>query len=252
MLSGTEAGSAHTTYFGNTDWAPGSVPATAATSGNSTCAGGTINRSSYWVSTLYDPGTERAVPIKEMSVFYGVAQLSEEELARLEPFPPGFAFAYGNPAANGPDEATGTVIWYCTAEGIDEAEKFIRDCPAGSDLEVRFRLPHCWNGSDVSNASADLRSSFPNTACPDSHPRTLPAIRVSIVYDVADIENTSRLRVANDDPSGEVGGVATTIGVVHGWQDDAFQSMVDACLKPSVDCHINILSPETALTMPPR
>ena len=64
-----QAGRSHLhTFFGNTSVAAGTTAAKLRTEGNSTCRGGTINRSAYWVPSMID--TADGTPLAPSSAMF--------------------------------------------------------------------------------------------------------------------------------------------------------------------------------------
>ena len=239
----------HHTFFGNTAAGSSSTASSIAQDGDSTCAGGVVNRSSFWLTTVWDPETGQAVPIEEMRLIYTLTKQDVPFRDSMEPIPAALAYTLGNPAATDPSQTPATIVWDCDDDGSTRTETHLWDCPDGSNIFVTFRFPQCWNGVETEPAS--LVYSPTAGGCPESHPILLPTVRARVYYDLSGIDDSSRLRVATDPPSAELGGLTMAGGYIHGWQAGDFQALIDSCLKTLSDCGFNHIAGGESLALPP-
>ena len=182
-------------------------------SGNSSCQGGELNRSSYWIpallAPLYDPVTgERAldnnnepawqvVPAvvgnddEAHEVFYYSAGV--DDLESIQPIPPGLRMIAGDHSTQpGQTQSTSVVRWHCQSWESDDAENpvfsaTIPECEAPDRVRMDIFFPSCWNGVDLDSADHKSHMAYPvnaggpeGTHCPDSHP--VPIVRPSYHY----------------------------------------------------------------------
>lgn len=153
-------------FFGNTGANAGSSYSSLRTSGDSTCDGGPLNRSAYWMPAVFDQAGAVVVP-DDIEVYYKAENASNP--SQVQEFPNGLRMIGGSP---GPAATWG---WGCDS-GLN---KEIPSCGSGR-LTATVRFPYCWDGQNLD--SADHRSHMAygtnNTwgSCPASHPVHLPEI----------------------------------------------------------------------------
>ncbi len=154
-------------FFGNTLANASSTYASLRTSGNSTCDGGPMNRTAYWMPAAFDGSGQVVVP-SSIEVYYKSENAPSPN--QVSEFPNGLRMIAGAP---GP---AGTYGWGC---GSLSYNKEITNCD-GSRLTATVRFPYCWDGKNLD--SADHRSHMAygvdNTwgRCPSSHPVHLPEV----------------------------------------------------------------------------
>jgi len=206
-------------------------------SGDSSCQGGELNRSSYWMPALlapsYDPETgERlrdandepawqVVPAvvgndeEAHEVFYYSAGI--DDLEAIQPIPAGLRMIAGSAGTMpGQQQDTAIVRWHCQSWGSDDSSNpqfsaTVPECAAPDRVRVDIFFPSCWNGVDLDSPDHKSHMAYPvnqggpaGTRCPDTHP--VPIVRPSYhfafgvkpeVYDPA--TQTSRgWRLASD------------------------------------------------------
>ncbi|AFU97527.1 hypothetical protein M5M_01500 [Simiduia agarivorans SA1 = DSM 21679] len=182
-------------------------------SGDSSCQGGELNRSAYWVpallAPLYDPDTgERAldadgepawqtVPAvvgndeEAHEIFYYSAGI--DDLSAIQPVPAGLRMIAGK-ATTQPEapQDTSIVRWHCQSWESDDAENpqfsaTIPECVAPDRVRMDIFFPSCWNGEDLDSADHQSHMAYPiseggpnGTRCPESHP--VAVVRPSYHY----------------------------------------------------------------------
>ena len=227
-------------FFGNTGANANSTAASIAGSGNSTCDGGTVNRSAYWVPALIDTRSGAPVVPTTNGVYYktgnnGIAP------AAVKAFPPGLRMIAGDPKASAPG---GPSRYKCESDynlfhgpSLDGAER----CPVGDTIIAEVFFPQCWDGINLD--SPDHKSHMAYTsggACPATHPVPTPEITFDVHYVVKEAGSTLRWRLSSDNYSGPAG-YSSHGDWFNGWKPDVMSTWVTKCNNASVDCHAYLL-----------
>ena len=118
-----QPGRAHLhSFFGNTALNANTTASSITTTGNSTCRGGIINRSGYWVASIIDTRTGRPVKPDSAIVYYKVADWAGGSKAgQVQPMPAGLRMIAGN-AANTQSFANwwdSPHIWGCLRAAVN-------------------------------------------------------------------------------------------------------------------------------------
>jgi hypothetical protein len=183
------------------------------TSGDSSCQGGVLNRSAYWVPALLAPlynditgereTDDQGQPAWQVvpavvgndeeahEIFYYSA--GSDDLTAIQPVPPGLRMIAGTAATQpGQSQDTSVVRWHCQSWESDDAENpvfsaTIPECEAPDRVRMDIFFPSCWNGTDLDSEDHKSHMAYPvndggpeGTRCPDSHP--VPIVRPSYHY----------------------------------------------------------------------
>ena len=246
-------------FFGNTRVDASSTAESIATTGNSTCRGGTINRSSYWVPAMIDTKTGTPLkPMGESNFYYKTGYALPPFMIR--PMPEGLRMIAGD--ANGtPTSPSDGVIYACIWEGGNSNfQKSIPDCPVKgtSWLIMGIDFPQCWDGKNLDSPDHKSHMAHPvnvkanNTGkCPSSHPVAIPAIAYQILYKVTEPGSTKRWRLASDnyDPS-QAAGFSGHGDWFNGWKPEIAAIWVQKCDREQRDCHSHLLGDGRAMVIP--
>lgn len=182
-----EPGASHLhQFFGNLDVDASTTLASLESSGDTTCHGGPLNRSGYWVPALIDGADDTVIPIDLVVVYYKgePEDRSSPLMGATAPLPEDIVMVSDD------------YSWSCGGDRIGEG------CTS-QILEIAFGS--CWNGV---TDSADHRSHvvFPerddgNTGqlfCPESHPTIIPRITYNIEYDLEGASASENWYLASD------------------------------------------------------
>jgi hypothetical protein len=181
--------------------------------GDSSCQGNTLNRSSYWVPSLlapdYDPISGapvmnesgelqwKVVPAvvgndeEAHEIFYYSAAVSD--LESIQTIPPGLKMIAGNHMGQpGMEQDSSIVRWHCQSWDSSDAtnprwSSAIPECVAPDRVRMDIFFPSCWNGVDLDSDNHKSHMAYPinsngpdGMVCPETHP--VPIIRVSFHY----------------------------------------------------------------------
>lgn len=229
------------TFLGNGSTNASSTAQSIATSGNSSCAGGTLNRTAYWVPTIID--TKDGTPVAPTaSLIYYKTGFTGVAPSAIKPLPLGLRMISGNPKSTGPQD--GSIARFAcvggTADNIWRAQ--IPSCPAGSQLNAEVFFPQCWDGVNLDSPDHKSHMAYSSNGCPSSHPVPLPLISFEIHYTVTDSTQTARWRLSSDDYDRSLpGGYSSHGDWFMGWDTAIQTTFVTKCLNTSLDCHAYLL-----------
>jgi Domain of unknown function (DUF1996) len=226
------------THIGNTDTDAFSTAESLRNSGNSTCRGGTINRSAYWVPTLLDaqgmPVAPTYADIYYKSGYEGIAARD------VQAFPKGLRMIAGDAGAS---QTQPRARWYCHNNTQVEATGPILDCPEGDELVAHIQFPQCWDGKNTDSVDHKSHMAYPqNGACPSTHPVPVLELTYKVHYPVP-AGGTTGMRLASDayDYARSRGGYSVHADYFEAWDPDIMKTFVEDCVQKGLDCHSHLL-----------
>jgi hypothetical protein len=149
----------------------------------------------------------------------------------VRPFPPGLRYVVGSPTASQEEfrTAPGAVEgWECgdSAHNWD----FPASCPAGTQLNIRYQAPSCWNGRDLDSPDHKSHMAYPvNGSCPASHPNPVPMLEFKIAFPADG--NTTDVRLA----SGR--GYTWHYDFFNAWDVPTLAALVSHCINGGLQCN---------------
>jgi Domain of unknown function (DUF1996) len=225
-------------FFGNTNVDANSTVDSIANTGNSTCAGGILDRTAYWVPALIDDKGNVVLP--DSAIFYYKTGYLGIKPSDVKPMPKGLRMISGNSSLS---SAQGQGSWGCTETYIghkDSIQDVLNDprCPAGSHIQLSIEFPQCWDGIHLD--SSDHKSHMANPvggACPSSHPVPIPVITFNIGFLIP--QNAQGWHLASDmyDYASQGGGFSAHGDWWDGWDTDIEKAWIENCNNASKDCH---------------
>ena len=240
-------------FFGNTGINAHTTAASILTTGNSTCGGGVMNASGYWVPAVVDRRT--GVPLVPLTnILYYKGSYGYYNSPRREQMvtpPKGLRMIAGNPLAT---PANAGYSWQCIPAGAapKPLSKTIPgvDCPNGASIVMGVAFPNCWDGTNLDSPDHQSHMAYSNytTGCPASHPVLIPSIAFNIHYTVTAKNRSEFWRLASDmyDPS-LPGGASVHGDWFNGWRDDPatgrnfLDIITSECIRKGKDCHGHLL-----------
>jgi uncharacterized protein DUF1996/F5/8 type C domain-containing protein len=210
------------TFMGNTTTNANSTLASLQAGGTSCKAPG--DKSGYWMPTMYN-GDQEVMPVGPQVIYYKTNLI---DYTSVRPFPPGLRFVVGNPHAT-PAEflASSYEGWEC-GESYNNAD-FPASCPAGTQLNIRFQAPSCWDGKYLDTPDHKSHMAYPvNGRCTTDHPVALPMIEFKMAFPV----------------SGDLSGVHLASGRGYSFHYDFFNAwdpatqaaLVNHCIVGGLQC----------------
>jgi hypothetical protein len=238
-----QPGKAHLhTYFGNTAANANSNFLTMHTTGNSTCRGGTVNRTGYWVPALID-AARRPIAPDYMDVYYKSGYNGIRPSA-VQLFPYGLRMVAGDMHSTSPQRFA---YWGCRDHYIGHVGS-IPDCPVVDALAMIIEFPQCWDGKNRDSSDHHSHMAYPQGgACPATHPVPLPAITFNIYYNVSNAARAG-MRLSSDMYNASLpGGYSIHGDWFDGWDRAIAQTFVEKCIQPGLDCHSHLLGDGRAI-----
>ena len=236
----------HHTFFGNTSTNAKSDLAHLDIAGNSTCTGGNMNHSSYWMPSMID--TASNAPIKPDSAIFYYKSWSVPGQYITQP-PKGLRMIAGNSKSTSADTSSGRYSCLTPSNGTGTPwTKTIPICSVGTTLLMQIGFPQCWDGVNLDSPNHKDHMAEANPAlttankCPASHPIGIPQIAQTISYTVTADNQTKNWRLASDNyATSTAGGYSAHADWVNGWDTTIMAGWIKNCLNKDLDCHAHLL-----------
>ena len=229
-------------FFGNHGANAYSTAKSIASTGNSTCKGGTINRTAYWVPAMID--TRNGAPVKPSdSNFYYKSGDKRIKPSSIHPMPQGLRMIAGDPKNTSPSGP----FWYNCKNGSNVME--IPNCGVGVELYQNVSFPQCWDGVNLDSPDHKSHMAYPivnNAAgtvlCPADHPVMLPQVTFRIIYTITEANAPTHWRLSSDTYDRKLpAGYSSHGDWFNGWKSDISDTWAKKCIDASVDCHSHLL-----------
>ena len=182
--------------------------------------------SAYWFPTVFK-NNQAVLPIGKQVIYYKTGILKYQD---VRPFPPGLRYVVGSPSATQEEfrTAPGAIEgWECgnSSHNWD----FPANCMLGSQANIRYQAPSCWNGRDLDTADHKSHMAYPvNGACPASHPNPVPMLEFKIAFPVDGDMSTVRLA------SGR--GYTWHYDFFNAWDVPTLAALVSHCINGGLQC----------------
>ena len=215
--------------------------------GNSTCRGGTVNRSAYWQPALID--TLDGTPVKPDSVIvYYKSGYNQVAPADVRELPIGLRMIAGDPKGSAPQWASPAHFTCAGPNGENQANVFPSDCAVGSVVWAKVDFPQCWDGHNLDSPDHKSHMAYGGfgkgvkPGCPSTHPVALPAITINFLYTVKDGAAIKRWRFASDVYDKErPAGYSLHADWFNGWKPEVVKRWTRQCINPGKDCGADML-----------
>jgi hypothetical protein len=228
------------TFFGNTRANANSTGRSLLRSGDSTCDGGTLNRSSYWVPSIVDPQGRAVAPSYNM-IYYKSGFQGVEPAEVVSELPNGLAMIAGNAkatASQGEPSYNRRVDWTCVSAGYTTRSASIGNCAAGDELMAEIQFPQCWDGVRLSAVDqSHVAYGTYGVGCPSTHPVALPSISFNVHWKVP-AGGTTGWRLSSDMYSGGPGGYSLHGDVILAWDPETARTWLNNCTRQNADCNV--------------
>lgn len=246
-----QPGGAHLhTFFGNTGAAASSTASSIATTGSSSCNGGTLNRTAYWMPAIIDTSSGTPLNANFLTVYYksGYNGIRRDQ---IQAFPAGLRMVAGRAKATASDPQVQTseqmfpiAQWNCAGTGQRSSASIPADCGPGGDVVAAVRFPQCWDGVNLDSADHQSHMSYTvgpagRGQCPATHPVAVPEISMLFHYVVPPTGSAS-LRLSSDMYTGGAGGFSLHADWFDGWDQATMQTWINNCVR-NFDCGVDFL-----------
>ena len=230
-------------FFGNVAVNASSTPGQLVASGNSTCRGGTLNRSAYWVPALVDTKTGAVLPPADAVIYYKTGYGVKP--STVQAFPAGLRMVAGDMRATGAQPHAG---WGCRDRYVVSAT-VPTVCPAGDAVRLTVQFPQCWDGVNLDAPDHKSHMAYPVyrnppevSTCPATHPVMLPEITEHFDYPVVAASEPAGWRLASDMYAASTrGGLSAHADWMNGWDPATMRTIVTQCLNRSLDCGVGLI-----------
>jgi hypothetical protein len=236
------------TFFGNTAANAHSTASSLLSTGNSTCTGGTINRSSYWVPSLIN--TSNGAPLLSSgAIFYykGNGQVP----STISAMPNGLRMIAGTATASSPPpQFSSPYRFHCASTTTHYNYGFvIPDCPPGDSIVVELWYPECWDGVNLDSPDHKSHMSYSEfSICPSTHPVVLPQITFNVYWKVPAGANGSQFRLSSDSYDSSIAAGYSMHGDwFMGWKPEIRDAWVNGCVRAAKDCRAHLLGDGRAM-----
>jgi hypothetical protein len=228
-------------FFGNTAVDATSTPQSIAGSGNSTCRGGTLNRTAYWAPALVDV-RDGSVLTPDEGIFYYKTGYNMDPKTIKAP-PAGLRMIAGDKNATA---AQPFVDWGCANRFTPGDGSVPTTCPVGDAVRLTIIFPQCWDGRNLDSPDHKSHMAYPvyrnppqRSTCPASHPVPIPEITEIIDYPVTATSAPAFWRLSSDmyGPSLR-GGFSAHADWMNGWDAATMNTLVTQCLNKALDCGV--------------
>ena len=232
------------TFFGNTDVNANSTSNSLATTGNSTCAGGIANRSSYWVPALIDTATGKPIPPSDSLWYYKTGYLGVKP-SDVKQVPVGLRMIAGSMNAT---TSQNMIFWGCRSTLVGRGATIPTTCQVGDYVSMAIVFPQCWDGVNLDSPNHQSHMAYATgRGCPATHPVPLPEIALNIHYLIKTADEVKNWRLSSDHDSTKPG-ISIHADFFEGWNHDVMGTFVTNCLNASKDCHAYLLGNGTMLS----
>lgn len=242
----------HHTFFGNTSLDYKSDLSAMSNVGNSTCNGGIMNRSAYWVPTMIDTVNGKPIAPDFTIFYYKVGAFSANSGDTIQPPPKGLRMLAGNSKAT--SETTATSRYTCLApEGVTRPffgwSASIPVCAVGDKLQMAIAFPQCWDGENLDSPDHKSHMAYPaspsagaKNRCPQTHPVMIPEIGFNLDFNITTPNQTKKWRLSSDNYASSLpAGYSSHGDWINGWDEDIMAGIIKNCLQINGDCHAHLL-----------
>jgi hypothetical protein len=237
-------------FFGNTAINAGSTPRSVASSGSSTCRGGTLNRTGYWMPALFD---SRAGEIQtpDEAVFYYKTGYNTDPKS-IKPIPADLRMIAGDKLATSKQEY---VEWYCRDANTPPSGSIPTNCRVGDAVRLAIQFPQCWDGQNLDSPDHKSHMAYPIirnppqlTTCPSTHPVMIPVITEHFDFPITSTSAPAYWRLSSDMYATSLaGGFSAHADWMGGWDKETMNTIVTQCLHKAVDCGVGSIGNGTVL-----
>jgi hypothetical protein len=234
LLAGQPGASHNHSFMGNLDTDADSTPESLLNGSGTSC---TIpqDKSAYWFPTLYRGDDQVISPILQ-TLYY---KSGIRDYKKVHPFPAGLRFYAGSPFYTSGDDfknAPGTVEGF---ECGDSANNWTipANCAPGSDLNVRYQAPSCWDGVHLDTPDHHSHMAYPvNGECPTDHPVPVPMLEFKISWPVSGDMSDVHFATMKMPDTGEVMPVTWHYDFMNGWDQTVLTALTQHCINGGLQC----------------
>lgn len=210
------------TFMGNTSTTAGTTTASLQANGTACIVPG--DKSAYWMPTMYN-GSAEVLPVGRQVIYYKTNLI---DYTSVRPFPTGLRYVVGSPTDTAAQFAAQSYEGWECGESYHNAD-FPASCPAGTQINVRYQAPSCWDGVHLDSPDHKSHMAYPvNGRCTAAHPVALPMIEFKMAFPVSGSLANVRLS------SGR--GYSFHYDFYNAWDAPTLAAMVTHCIVGGLQC----------------
>jgi Domain of unknown function (DUF1996) len=237
-------------FFGNTGVDQNSTANSVANSGNSSCRGGTLNRTAYYFPAVIDSRNGEVQTPMEGTFYYKTGYNIDPTTVRA--FPAGLIMIAGDKNARGIQLYQ--TEWGCRSNWR-ENDGMIQNCPIGDAVRLTVHFPQCWDGRNLDSPDHRSHVAYPiyrnapeRSTCPPSHPVVMPQVTEIIDFEMRAGSSPQTWRLSTDNYSTNIrGGLSAHAQWIEGWDRWTMNTIVTGCLNRALDCGVGLIGNGTEL-----
>lgn len=225
-----QAGKSHLhMFFGNTGANAYTTKDNITTTGDSTCSGGILNRTGYWVPAMVNLKTGAPVAPSGSSWYYKSAYRGVRA-ADVKPFPAGLRMIAGE-SGRTVARTDDMIRFGCASTSL--VARSIPDCAVGDQVTIGIVFPQCWDGVNIDSPDHKSHMAYASGGCPASHPVALAEVALNISFTVTEARPDLNWKLSSDNyPSaGAQHGYSFHADWFNGWRDDIMKTFVTKCIN---------------------
>ena len=236
-------------FFGNTAVDANTNTSTIASTGNSTCRGGILNRTAYWTPAVIDTKTGEVVLPDEATIYYKTGYNMDP--ANVKAMPTGLRIIAGSKDARAAQYAGPLQLatWSCRDVAGNDGSTIPTSCAAGDAVRLTIIFPQCWDGVNLDSPDHKSHMAYPDyssagrnaSRCPTTHPVMLPELTEHFDFPVVKGRESapSNWRLSSDMYGTSIrGGLSAHADWMMGWDPPTMASLVQNCLAKGLDCGV--------------
>ena len=183
------------------------------------------DRSGYWFPTVFN-GSTPIIPDFPQVIYY---KSGVTDYTSVRPFPTGLRFVAGNLNATAAEFLEASEAGWECGDSYHNADIPAR-CPAGTQLNVRYQAPSCWDGLHLDSPDHKRHMAYPvDGRCPTSHPVAVPMIEFKMAFPVSG--DMSQVHLA----SGR--GYSWHYDFFNAWEPRTLAALVKQCINGGLQCN---------------
>ena len=231
-------------FFGNTATNANSTADSILNSGNSTCAGGILDRTAYWVPALIDDTGNIILP--DSAIFYYKTGYLGIKPSDIKAILKGLRMIAGDGSLS---SRQGQGNWGCLEVYLghfDSIQDVLNDarCVIGNHIQLSIEFPQCWDGKNLDSSNHKSHMANPvNGSCPSTHPVAIPVITFNVRFPITQNSKNQNWHLSSDmyDYTKLGGGLSVHGDWWDGWDTNTEKAWIENCDNPSKDCHAYLL-----------
>ncbi|MBT0770782.1 DUF1996 domain-containing protein [Kineosporia sp. J2-2] len=193
------------------------------------------DHSAYWVPSLTNNKTGKAVQPSQLIVYYG-SLLDDANKKKTVPMPNGLRMIYGDASLQKNTPAGSQNAFYCSGGPLEGKSRSTDGnwpvCGDGGTVHFMMRFPDCWDGKHLDSPDHKSHVSYGQQGdCPKAFPVRIPAVTWSIYYPTHGV--TAGFSLSSGKASSMHG------DAFFAWDTKTMADRVKSCVRQMVTCASN-------------